>query len=155
MRMAKLAVDRTHKDSLIPTQTRSYYWMFKLIFIQTTLPSRQSVWLPSRHTQMSEHCSSRLRNRINFRSRSCVWMDAIHCRQRADIKTYSLIVYANRYGTAKQQQHVIYKGDFTSGVRTLRWDTTAGTDMMWMRKDLSRLSEKWAAMTGLKNIRLS
>lgn len=30
----------------------------------------------------------------------------------------------------------------------------AGTDMMWMRNDLSRFSEKWAAMTGLKNIRV-
>ena len=38
----------------------------------------------------------------------------------------------------------------TSGVSVLRWETTAGTDMMWMRKDLSKLSEKCAARTGLK-----
>jgi len=30
----------------------------------------------------------------------------------------------------------------------------AGTDMMWRRKDLSRLSEKCAATTGLKYTRI-
>lgn len=31
---------------------------------------------------------------------------------------------------------------FTSGVSPLRWVMMAGTDMMWMRNDLSRFSEK-------------
>jgi len=41
----------------------------------------------------------------------------------------------------------------TSGVRVLRCEMNAGTDMMWRRKDLSRLSEKCAATTGLKYTR--
>lgn len=123
-------------------------WKCKNIFNKITIPSKHSVWLPSRHTQMSEHCSSLLRNKMNFRRRSCVCIDAIHCWDRdiKDIKSYSLIT--------KMIIPIIYERIFTSGVSTLRWDTTAGTDMMWMRNDLSRLSEKWAAMTGLKNIRL-
>lgn len=39
----------------------------------------------------------------------------------------------------------------TSGVSVLRCEMNAGTDMMWRRKDLSRLSEKCAAITGLKH----
>lgn len=42
----------------------------------------------------------------------------------------------------------------TSGVSVLRCEMNAGTDMMWRRKDLSRLSEKCAAITGLKHTRI-
>lgn len=122
----------------------------KVQFIQNTLPSKQRVWLPSRHTQMSKHCSSRLRNKMNFRSRSCVWMDDMHCRDTA--------VHNSHHTQYNYEINACFKalGVLTSGVRIFRWDMTAGTDMMWRRKDLSRLSEKWAAMTGLKkNFRLS
>lgn len=39
-------------------------------FVQAHLPRRQSVWLPSKHTQTSLHCSSRLKNKMNLRKRS-------------------------------------------------------------------------------------
>lgn len=76
--------------------------------------------------------------------------------EREDIKIYSLIntelsyIVELRINNMRPLRGVF----FTSGVRTLRWQTMAGTDMMWMRNDLSRFSEKWAAMTGLKNIRV-
>lgn len=121
--------------------------IFQSEIIQNTPPSKQRVWLPSRHTQMSKHCSSRLRNKMNFRSRSCDWMDDIHCRDNSLQLLSTIQIWDNMCFMVLRT--------ITSGVRTLRWNMTAGTDMMWRRKDLSRLSEKWAAMTGLKNIRIN
>lgn len=135
------------KQVLSCTPNRSTSSIFQNEFIQKTLPSKQRVWLPSRHTQMSKHCSSRLRNKMNFRSRSCDWMDDIHCRDNP-LRSLSTIQIWD-------SMCLMVLRTITSGVRTLRWDMTAGTDMMWRRKDLSRLSEKWAAMTGLKNIRVN
>lgn len=134
------------KQVLSCTRNKSTSSIFQTQFIQNTLPSKQRVWLPSRHTQMSKHCSSRLRNKMNFRSRSCDWIDDIHCCDTAVQYSYY----------TKKGNNVCFMASrtLTSGVRILRWDVTAGTDMIWRRKDLSRLSEKWAAMTGLKNIRL-
>lgn len=69
----------------------------KVQFIQNTLPSKQRVWLPSRHTQMSKHCSSRLRNKMNFRSRSCVWMDDMHCRDSSSLQSpYAIQLWTQR-----------------------------------------------------------
>lgn len=119
--------------------------IFKQIIFWNPLPSKQSVWLPSRHTQMSRHCSSRLRNKTNFRRRSWVWINVMHCLDKAYIKANCLHLWHYFLHTQK--------GLFTSGVKTLRWDTTAGTDMIWRRKERSRLSEKWAATTGLEHNR--
>lgn len=135
------------KQVLSCTPNRSTSSIFQNKFIQNTLPSKQRVWLPSRHTQMSKHCSSRLRNKMNFRSSSCDWMDDIHCRNNSLWLLSTIQIW--------DSMCFMVLRTITSGVRTLRWDMTAGTDMIWRRKDLSRLSEKWAAMTGLKNIRVN
>lgn len=52
----------------------------------TSLPSKQRVWLPSRQTQISKHCSSRLRNKTNLRKRSWVWIVIIHCTEHREQK---------------------------------------------------------------------
>lgn len=133
------------KQVLSCTPYRTTSSIFQNKCIQNTLPSKHRVWLPSRHTQMSKHCSSRLRNKMNFRSRSCDWMDDILCRNNSLRLLSTIQTWDSSYFMVLRR--------ITSGVRALRWDMTAGTDMMWRRKDLSRLSEKWAAMTGLKHIR--
>lgn len=92
-----MAVLEQHEGSLICT-TWLDQWKFGLL-TRKTVPSRQSAWLPSRHTQMSEHCSSWLRNKMNFLRRSWVWIVVMLCCQKADINTSFLTVVTDAYRT--------------------------------------------------------
>lgn len=117
----------------------------------TCLPSKHRVWLPSRHTQISKHCSSRLKNKTNLRKRSWVCMVTIHCKEhKFRLIQIQFISRSLRYVCEWSFRMCLF---LTSGVSVLRCEMNAGTDMMWRRKDLSRLSEKCAATTGLKHTR--
>lgn len=120
----------------------------------TCLPSKHRVWLPSRQTQISKHCSSRLKNKTNLRKRSWVWIVTIHWKEHKfrQVKSCSHTFLFWLCKTCVQMRW--YCLFLTSGVSVLRCEMNAGTDMMWRRKDLSRLSEKCAAITGLEHTRI-
>lgn len=90
---------------------------------KNTIPSKQSVWLPSRHTQMSKHCSSRLRNKINFRSRSCDWMEAMHCWGKAE-NFYSSHDFLKFYRSSRKNSPGLPLG-------LTRWGATQWQELTW------------------------
>ncbi len=84
-----LRIDSVHQSTIV---LRITYTLQEVCLKHTCLPSKHRVWLPSRQTQISKHCSSRLKNKINLRKRSWVWMVTIHWKEHKfrQVKSYSL-----------------------------------------------------------------
>lgn len=83
-----LRIDSVHQSTIV---LRIKYTLQEVCLKHTCLPSKHRVWLPSRQTQISKHCSSRLKNKTNLRKRSWVWMVTIHWKEHKfrQVKSYS------------------------------------------------------------------
>lgn len=99
------------------------------------LPSKHRVWLPSRQTQISKHCSSRLKNKTNLRKRSWVWIVIMHCKghKLTQVKSYS---HNNHLDFNMRKQMRYYYHPSRCDVSYIWSERVEVRDKRWNRHDM-------------------